>query len=125
MLDPRIVQLLEDVVNTSCKLALVLLYAEHSRFVVTPQQLALRLSRDPWSVDTAVRELARDGIVDVCDGLVIYHPQLKWVAGLQELHIAYDDPYHRDTINNLTRDLQRYAPYREELGTQQITVNAF
>ncbi|MBA3943977.1 MAG: hypothetical protein H0X37_05375 [Herpetosiphonaceae bacterium] len=125
MLDSRIVQLLEDAVNTSCKLALVLLYAEHSGFVVTPEQLALRLSRDPWSVDSAIRELARDGILDVCDGRIIYHPQPRWVAGLQELRIAYDDPYDRDTINHLARDLQNYAPYREELGLRQITVNAF
>lgn len=124
MLDPLVRRLLEDAVNTSGKLALVLLYAEHERLAATPRQLALRLCRDPWSVEAAIRELIIDGVLAERDGRIVFATERGWSPAIKALRHAYEDPFHRDTILQLVRDQERYAPYREELRHRRITVTA-
>lgn len=114
MLDPLLLQLLEQAVNTTCKLALVLLFAEHDRFVASPQQLAMRLGRDPYTIEAAARELASDGILHYESGMVSFRPAPKWHCAVQQLRASYDDPYQRDAIMSIVRELESYAPYRSE-----------
>ncbi len=115
MLDPQVTQLLETAVNTSCKLAIILHFLDHQQLDVTPSQLAERLGRDIWSVEAALQELAEDEIVSLQDDLCWYAPSAERHAQLQALHQTYDDPLQRDELQLLVRELERYAPYREEL----------
>ncbi len=124
MLDSLVLRLLEHAVNTSCKLAIVLLYAEHERLAATPQQLATRLGRDPWSVETSVRELVADGILVMHEARACYEPLSEWREAIRLLQNTYDDAYRREQIVTIVRDLDRYVPYREQLRTFEITVRA-
>lgn len=114
MLDPLLLQLLEQAVNTTCKLALVLLYAEHDRFAASPQQLAMRLGRDPYTIEADACELASDGILHYEGGTVTFGPAPHWHRAVQLLRAGYDDPYQRDAIMSMVRELESYAPYRSE-----------
>ena len=122
MLDSSLRRLLEEVVNTSTKLAIVLLYAEHERLSATPSQILQRVCRDIWSVEKALRELAADGILVAHDGQYRYRPAPQWREALTRLLAAYDEPLRRDEIMRVVGELDRYAPYREALGTPATIV---
>lgn len=122
MVDHLTGRLLEDAVNTSCKLALVLLYAEHDHLAYAPQELAQRLGRDPWSIETAIKELTAAGILAQNNGRVVYRPASHWQEALKVLHAAYDDPFYRDEVASRVREAERYAPYRDEFLKLRVSV---
>ncbi len=115
MLDPQVTQLLETAVNTSCKLAIILHFLDHRQLCMSPRQMAERLGRDVWSIETALQKLAEDDVVMLQDGLCFFAPSPERKAQLEALHQTYDHPLLRDEIHLLVRELERYAPYREEM----------
>jgi hypothetical protein len=116
MLDPQVTQLLETAVNTSCKLAIVFTFLEHSSLRATPSEMAARVCRDIWSVEAALKELAEDGILTLRDKRYSYETCAERRAQLSVLHATYEHPLQRNELQALLRDLERYAPYRNELG---------
>ena len=122
MLDPCLRRLLEEAVNTSCKLTLVMLYAEQPDISATPEQISQRLCRDVWSVEQALRELEDDGILVCCKEEYRYLPTGEHGAELAQLLDAYDEPLRRQEIMRIVDDLDRYAPYREMLEHQAVTI---
>ncbi len=118
MLDPQVTQLLDTAINTSCKLAIILHFLDHRQLRLTASQMAERLGRDIWSVEAALQELADDDIVSLQDGLCCYAPSAERRAQLQALRQTYDHPLQRDELQLLVRELEQYAPYRQELPDQ-------
>jgi hypothetical protein len=116
MLDPHVTQLLETAVNTSCKLAIVLTFLEHRTLRATTSEIAGRVCRDIWSVEAALNELVEDGILSLhekrysCEACTELHAQLG------VLRKTYEHPLQRNELQELLRDLERYAPYRKELS---------
>ena len=115
MLDPQVIELLETAVNTSCKVAIVLTFLEHSSLCATPGEIAARVCRDIWSVESALKELAEDGILTLRDKRYRYETCAQRQAQLDVLHETYEHPLQRNELQALLRDLERYAPYRKEL----------
>ncbi len=122
MLDCSLNRLLEEVVNGSTKLAIVLLYTERAGLSATAESIAQRLTRDVGSVETALRELADDGILELCHGQYCYHPAPEWREGLAQLMTAYDEPLYRLEIMRIVNDLDLYAPYRRALHSRSVQV---
>ena len=121
MLETGIRRLLEDAVNTSCKLAIVMVYAQQAGMSTTPGQMSQRLCRDIWSMETAMQELAEDGVLDERDGRYRLCPAPRHREALVQLLTVYDEPVYRQEIVQLVGDLDRYAPYRE-LMKNQVTI---
>jgi transcription initiation factor IIE alpha subunit len=115
MLDPQVTQLLESAVNTSCKLAIVLTFLEHSSLNATSSEIASRVCRDMWSVDTALNELVEDGILTLRDKRFCCEASCERRAQLIELRRTYEHPLLRNEVQERVRDLERYAPYRKDL----------
>ena len=122
MLDSSLRRLLEEAVNTSTKLAIVLLYTGRPSSAATPQEISQRICRDIWSVEEALQELAEDGILVHQDGRYHYRPLPAWSADLVRLVTAYDEPLHRLEIMRVVADLDRYAPYRDVLKHRKVVV---
>ena len=121
MLETGIRRLLEDAVNTSCKLAIVMVYAEQEGTSTTPKQMSRRLCRDIWSIETAMQELTEGGILAEDDGQYRLCPSPRHREPLERLISVYDEPVYRQEIVELLGDLDRYAPYRE-LMKNQVTI---
>lgn len=115
MLDPQVTHLLETAVNTSCKLAIMLQFFEHATLAITPGAMAARVCRDIWSVEAALEELAEDGILSRRDKHYSCKACVDLAAQLQLLSETYAHPLERNELQQLLRDLERYAPYRKEL----------
>ncbi len=122
MLDSTLRRLLEEVVNSSTKLAIVVLYAGQRRLVAAPADISQRVCRDIWSVQEALQELADDGILMRIDGCYHYAPAPKWHDGLARLMTTYDEPLRRQEIMRIVGDLDRYAPYRDMFRNGAVTV---
>ena len=122
MLDHSLRPLLDEAVNTSLKLAIVLLFADQDRLSATPKEVSKRVCRDIWSVEAALRELADDDILLSCDGRYLYAPAPQWHAGLAALLSVYDDPLLRLEIMRVVGELDRYAPYRDVLDNPGVTI---
>ena len=122
MLDSILQRLLEEAVNTSTKLAIVLLYAERPDLSATPAQISQRLYDDIGSVETALHELAEDGILDLRGGQYCYRPAAEWWEGLGRLISAYNAPLQRLEIMRVVDELDRYAPYRSVLRSRSVQV---
>lgn len=122
MLDFSLHRLLEEVVNSSTKLAIVLLYTERAGLSATAESIAQRLTRDIGSVETALRELVEDGILEFCHGQYCYRPAPEWREGLGQLMTAYDEPLYRLEIMRIVNDLDLYAPYRRALRSRSVQV---
>ena len=120
MLDPQVTQLLETGINTSCKLAIVLQFLEHRSLSLIASEMAARVCRDIWSVETALTELAEDGILSRRDKRYCCDPSPDLAAQLSALHETYNHPLQRNDLQQLLRELERYAPYRKELPTYFI-----
>ena len=120
MLAPQVTQLLERAVNTSCKLAIVLTFLDHSSLNATSSEIAARLCRDIWSVETALNELAEDGILTLRDKRFSCATCADRRAELNALRKTYEHPLLRNEVQSLLRDLERYAPYRKELPFFQL-----
>jgi hypothetical protein len=115
MLDPQVTHLLETAVNTSCKLAIMLQFYEHGALTATASQMARRVCRDIWSVEAALDELTEDGILCRRDQHFVCKACTDLKAQLQLLSETYAHPLQRNELQQLLRDLERYAPYRKEL----------
>ena len=122
MVDANLRGLLEEVVNTSGKLAIVLLFAQQQRLSTTPKQMSRRVYRDIWSVEKALHELAEDGILVHADGQYTYQPIPELHESLGQLLDCYDEPLCRPELMQIVGDLERYAPYRDVLENQRVTV---
>ncbi len=122
MLDSSLRRLLEDAVNTSTKLAIVLLYTGQKRLSATAAQISQRLCRDIWSVEQALQELTDHGILVVEGGQYRYRPAAQWSDGLARLVTTYDEPLRRQEIMRIVDDLDRYAPYRDVLNNRSVIV---
>lgn len=120
MLDPRVKQLLENGINTSCKLAIVLRFVEQTELCATTHVLAGRVCRDIWSIETAINELVEDGILSRCGNQYCCSPSAELRVGLRLLQEAYTYPLQRIELLNVLHDLERYAPYRKELPQRLI-----
>lgn len=115
MLDPRVTEILDNAVNTSCKLAIVLMYLEHPTLCVSATEMAARVCRDIWSVEAALEELVEDGVLGRYDKRYICDVQHDLQTQLRLLYETYAHPLLRDKLQSRLRDLERYAPYRKEL----------
>ena len=120
MLDSSLRRLLEEAINTSTKLAIVLLYAGQPRLATTPQQMSQRICRDIWSVEQALQELAEDGILQCERGEYRYRPAARWSEALAQFVTTYDEPLRRQEIVHLVDELDRYAPYRDDLNNRRV-----
>jgi hypothetical protein len=122
MIDQSVQQLLEEAVDSPVKLQLLLLFHENPTMQATPSQVVSRVCRDMWSTDTALRELADDGILGVMschhseEPLYIYQPSPEHEATIARLVRYFADPLKRDLVHASVRDIARYAPYRRERG---------
>jgi hypothetical protein len=116
MLDPRVTQLLETAVNTSCKLAIVLTFLEHRSLRATATEIAGRVCRDIWSVESALNELVEDGILALHEKRYSCEVCTELRTQLNVLRTTYEHPLQRNELQGLLRDLERYAPYRKELS---------
>jgi hypothetical protein len=114
MLAPQVTQLLERAINTSCKLAIVLTFLDHSALNATASEIAGRVCRDIWSVDTALNELVEDGILTLRDKRYSCVTCAERRAELNELRQTYEHPLLRKEVQALLRDLELYAPYRKD-----------
>lgn len=118
MLDPQVTHLLETAINTSCKLAIMLKFLDHRSLSATSSEMASRVCRDIWSVDTALNELADDGILCRRDNRFVFEPTRELHSIVNRLHEMYADPLQRDELQQIIRDVERYAPYRHVLPRQ-------
>jgi hypothetical protein len=123
MLECSLRKLLEEVVNTSTKLTIVLLYANYHGLAEKSDQIARRVYRDVHSVENALSELAQDGILAFADGRYRLDPEPMWREPLQRLLKAYDEPLHRQELMAFVSELDRYAPYRNLTTSHAVLVN--
>jgi hypothetical protein len=114
MLDPQVTQLLDKGINTSCKLATMLRFADQREFHATAPLIASRICRDIWSVQSALDELVEDGLLIQHDHQYSLVPSVELRKRLLLLRETYESPLQRLELQRLLRDLERYAPYRNE-----------
>jgi hypothetical protein len=115
MIDPTIQRLLEQAIDSSIKLQLLLMYYENSRFEGTALQVAERTFRDIWSAREALRELAEDGILAASgsgEPVYRYRPAAEFREPIFRLVQSYNEPLERDQIQRALREIASYAPYR-------------
>ena len=119
-IDPLIQRLLEQTINSSLKLHLVLLFHEDPHLVGSARQIIQRIFRDIWSTRDALRELAEDGILGVndCTGELIYsyRPRTEYREPIARLVERYNDPFARDRIHARLRELARDTLYCRSLA---------
>jgi hypothetical protein len=77
--------------------------------------MARRVCRDIWSVEAALEELTEDGILCRRDQHFVCKACAELTTQLQLLSETYAHPLQRNELQQLLRDLERYAPYRKEL----------
>ncbi|GAC1383896.1 MAG: hypothetical protein NVSMB42_01180 [Herpetosiphon sp.] len=116
MVDCLVLRLLEEAINSPGKLALALLFADSPQVELTLKQLAQRLCRDPWAIDASINGLLRSNILESHNGKYRISKQSPWASAIAALRVDYDDPFRRDDINTRVREIERYAPYRDEFG---------
>jgi hypothetical protein len=128
MIDPTILRLLEQAVDTPTKLQLLLLFHENPRLEVTAAQIAQRTYRDIWSTREALRELAEDGVLDAAPGrdepFYRYRPSVDCVEGIRRLMHSYNEPLERDKLLHTLRQIAGDAPYRRAMRGG-VSVEAF
>jgi hypothetical protein len=122
MLETGIRRLLEEAVNTSCKLTIVMAYAQRPNLSTTPMQMSQRLYQDIWSVEEAMQELAEDGILTRTEGVYRVCPSSSRREALTRLIAVYDEPLRRQEIVQLVSELDSYAPYRKLLNKHETIV---
>ncbi len=122
MLDSSIHRLLEELINSSTKLTIVMLYAGERTLSATASEVARRLWSNIWSVGPALDELAAGGILAIDNGKYRLDPIPERRDGLRRLIALYDEPVHRQEIMRVVAELDRYAPYREMLKGQTVSV---
>lgn len=119
MIDPTIVRLLEQAVDSPIKLQLLLLFHENPRLEATAAQIAQRTYRDIWSTCEALRELAEDGVLYAVPGrdepLYRYRPALDSLEAIRRLMHSYNEPLERDRLLHVLRQIASDAPYRRAI----------
>ncbi len=122
MLDSSIHRLLEEVINSSTKLTIVMLYAGEKTLNATATEVSRRLWSNIWTVGPALEELAACHVLVVENGKYRLDPAPERRDILRRLIALYDEPVHRQEIMRVVAELDRYAPYREMLKGQTVTV---
>ncbi len=116
MIDSMIQRLLEQVIDSPIKLQLLLMYYENPRMEGTSFQIAERIYRDIWSTREALRELAEDGILTAFanggEPIYRYRPRSEYAEPIFRLVQSYNEPFERDQVQRLLREVATYAPYR-------------
>ena len=116
-IDPLIQRLLTQTINSSIKLHLVLLFHENPHMVGSAGQIIQRIFCDIWSTQDALRELADDGILGVEDSagelVYCYKPRAEHRLAIARLAERFDDPFARDQIHGLLREITGVA-YRRD-----------
>jgi hypothetical protein len=116
MMDAVVQSLLEQAIDTPCKLHLLLIFHENPRLDSTPRQVAERSCRDIWSVTQALQELAEDGVlsahVAAGDLRYRYTPRPEQIEAIRKLVRGYDDPLERDRIQSSVREIASYAQFQ-------------
>lgn len=116
MIDSMIQRLLEQAVDSPIKLQLLLMYYENPRMSGNSFQIAERIYRDIWSTREALRELAEDGILNAVstNGEPVYHyrPRPDYIEPIFRLVQSYNEPFERDHVQLMLREVATYAPYR-------------
>ncbi len=125
MLDSTVKSLLEQAIDTPCKLHLLLIFTSNPKLETTPRQLAERSCRDIWSVTQALQELAETGILVVaeCAGgerIYRYAPHADKIEAIRKLLRGYDDPFQRDWIQASVRELESYAAVTKRFAHQSF-----
>jgi hypothetical protein len=124
MVDSTIQLLLEQTIDTSCKLHLVLLFHDNPQLRTSSRQIAERSCRDIWSVEQALQELVEGHVLSADKGIndVLYYrytPSTDKLEAIRKLVLGYDDPFQRDWIQSSVRELERYAYYNRNYNLQQ------
>jgi len=120
-MDATIQKLLEQVIDSPCKLHLLLIFAENPRLDATPRQVADRACRDIWSVTQALFELAEDGVLCAAGDDLHYRylPRPERLDAIRCLIRSYDDPMERDRIQSSLRDLASFATFNRQSAWQR------
>jgi hypothetical protein len=115
MIDPTVRQLLEEVIDSTIKLQLILLFHEDPRTTLNPNQVANRIYRDIWSIRDALRDLHRDGVL-AADGTpdpqYRYCPDQHHAERITRLVQHYNEPIERDKIQHALRGIASDAVYQ-------------
>jgi len=124
MVDSTIQLLLEQTIDTSCKLHLLLLFHDNPQLKTTSRQLAERSCRDIWSVEQALQELVESEVLSTDTGVddtlyYRYTPSAEKLEAIRKLVLGYDDPFQRDWIQSSVRELELYAYYNRNYNLQQ------
>lgn len=119
MLDPQLNHLLESAIDTSCKLAIVTTFAEQRNLSATPSEMAARVCRDIWSVESSLTELAQDGILTLRDNRYTLGTSPDLSRKLALLRETYAHPLLRNELQRMLREIEQFAPYRRELRLQR------
>jgi hypothetical protein len=123
-MDATIQKLLEQVIDSPCKLHLLLIFAENPRLDATPKQIAERACRDIWSVTQALCELTEDGVLCTAgdDLRYRYMPRPERLDAIRRLIRNFDDPLERDRIQSSLRELTSFATFNRQSAWQRQTV---
>ena len=118
---PLIQRLLTQTINSPIKLHLVVLFHESPHMVGSARQIIQRIFCDIWSTQDALRELADDGILGVTESagepVYSYQPRTEHRVAIARLIERFDDPFARDQIHGLLREVTGVA-YRRDLARQ-------
>ncbi|HWQ13272.1 MAG TPA: hypothetical protein VNL77_10750 [Roseiflexaceae bacterium] len=119
MIDPTILGLLEQAVDSPVKLQFLLLFHENPYLEATAAQIAQRTYRDIWSTSEALRELAEDGVLLAVHGreepCYRYRPAPERLDAIRRLIQSYNEPLERDTLHRALRQIASDAPYRRAM----------
>jgi hypothetical protein len=115
MLDPQVRNLVETAVNSSCKLAIAVLFAERPALRLGASEIANRVFRDRWSVESALSDLVAAGVLELRDGRYGTPAEIDMRDQLRQLQDGYADPLTRMELLRVLREVERYTPYRHEL----------
>lgn len=120
MLDPQVTQLLSNGIDTSCKLTLMLRFADNAGLSTTASEIAARICRDVWSVQQALDELVEDSLLQRVDNRYTCPRVAATTLGLHLLQETYAQPLQRLELQSLVRDLEQYAPYRKDFPARLL-----
>ncbi len=114
MADLSVPKFLEQVVNTRTKLHILLVFYENRHMRATVRDVAQRCSRDIWSVEQDIQELATSGLFTAVrsiggDTVYIYEPDAAYIEPVQELMRQYDDPLEREQLFQIMHELSTYG----------------
>lgn len=127
-IDPLIQHLLAQTINSPIKLHLLLLFHENPQIVGGARQIIQRIFYDIWSTQDALRELADDDILGVSDRagepVYSYQPRTEHRLAIARLVERFDDPFARDQIHGLLREITGVA-YRRDLARGRAEATAY